>query len=142
LLLGILAAVWWQVEAWTDVVDEEAEEDEGTLRFAFAHLLRARALANAAVALSAILIDAVVGSVIATFIENHQPGASGIEFVAGYLDVVGVGLATCLLASAGIWSAFASGIQSMARLEKLKMLTMTTWRTLANRIRDQRVIIE
>ena len=105
LLLGVLATVWWQVQGWTEVVDESDEVDEGTLTAAFAHLLRARSLSNATLMLLVILIAGVVGSVVATFIGN-VPGPTSIVVISGYFEVIGVGLATCLLACAGIWAGF------------------------------------
>jgi hypothetical protein len=105
LLLGVLATAWWQIQGWTEVVDDSEQVDEGALTAAFAHLLRARALSNATLVLSVILIAGVVGSVVATFIGN-VPGQTSIVVVSGYFEVIGVGLATCLLACAGIWAGF------------------------------------
>jgi hypothetical protein len=55
--------------------------------------------------LSVILIAGVVGSVVTTFTGN-VPGQTSIVVVSGYVEVTGVGLATCLLAGVGIWAGF------------------------------------
>ncbi len=112
LLLGALAASWWQFQSWTGVIadaddaddsDDSDDSDEGTLATAFAHLLRARALSNAVLFLSGILVAAVVGDVVATFATNSNEG-TGIVVLSGYLEVIGVGLATILITCAGIWA--------------------------------------
>ncbi|MGO9344207.1 MAG: hypothetical protein ACLP6E_17105 [Acidimicrobiales bacterium] len=103
LLLGALAAVWWQVQGWTDVIDDSDETDEGTLKTAFAHLLRAKALSNASLVVLGILIAAVVGGVVATFMDNIPQQSSTVVW-AGYLEVIGIGVATILVACAGIWA--------------------------------------
>jgi hypothetical protein len=103
LLLGALATFWWQFQSWTGVIDDSDEIDEATLTTAFAHLLRARALSNATLILLGVAIAAVVGEVVATFMTNSNEG-TGVVVLSGYLEDIGVGLATILIACAGIWA--------------------------------------
>jgi Flp pilus assembly pilin Flp len=106
LLLGALAASWWQFQSWTGVIDDSDDSDDSddeTLTTAFARLLRARALSDATLILMGVTIAAVIGDVVATVITNSTEG-TGIVVLSGYLEVIGIGLATILIACAGIWA--------------------------------------
>jgi hypothetical protein len=105
LLFGLLGTIWWQLRAWSEVVEDPEENAEETLRHAFGHLLRARTLSTTALMLSSTTVVAVVVGVIGAIAENAQiSGQAGSLVLSADIDVVGEGLATCVLACACIWA--------------------------------------
>jgi len=100
--LAALGAVWWQVQGWTDVINDDDENVEEYTK-AFGHLLRARLLGNVTMATFCLLIAATTAAVVASFSEDGGQGIS-TDLIAGYVGESGVGVATCLICASGIWA--------------------------------------
>jgi hypothetical protein len=109
LIFAALGATWWQLDGWSDVVDEfsadpPASPTEEELRLAVRYLRRGRALASACMAMLGLLAAGQIGLSVSAFVIF---GSDGFGDTGSGQNVRAIGslLATGLLVVAGLWFA-------------------------------------